>query len=115
MTGTAPALRLRRLVLGLHAGLATAATLAALTIDASLAAHGLVLAVGLTALGLTARGVAAKHRNNLTYAALVLVVLIGVTTAEVVASADRATFTTLVLVLALVELAALVLLARVSA
>lgn len=114
MTADSAERRLRALVLLCHAGLTAAAAGAALTLPASVVVRALVLAVALGALGLTARALAARRPTSRTYAALVLVLCIGAATAEVVASADRASFATLVLVLGLVELGGLVLLARVS-
>lgn len=107
--------RLRSAVLGCHVGLAAAVAGTALTLPASPAARAVLLAAGLAVLAWTGHGIAARRRNSLTYCALVLVLVIGAATAEVVASAERASFATLALVVALVELGLLVLHTREAA
>lgn len=95
-----------------HVALAAAVGAAAIALPTAPLARGLVLAVGWLALGLVTPGLLRRGRNGLVYAALVLVVTIGIAAAETVASGERLSFAALAMLLGLVELALLLALSR---
>lgn len=104
--------RLRAAALVCHAGLAASVAAATLTLPFAPGVRGLTLAAALVPLLIAGYGLALARRKAYVSGALLLVVYVGIAATEVVASATRASFATLALFLALVELALLLALTR---